>query len=55
MSYQRGRQRQRDTGLIREEREWMKRASGGRQRGEGGVMLFCQGVPVGNLLLVKMS
>lgn len=36
MSYQRGRQRQRDTGLIREERDWMKRASCGRERGGGG-------------------
>lgn len=51
MSYHRGRQR--DTRLIREERGWMKRAGCGRER--EGMMLFCQCVPVGNLVLVKMS
>lgn len=38
MSYKRGRQRQRDTGLIRGERGWMKRASCGRAR-RGDVVL----------------
>lgn len=49
-----GRRRVEDIGLIREEREWEKRANAERQR-ERGMMLFCQCFPVGTRLLVKKS